>query len=199
MYLNSVAIAYLFLLLSQHFLYLQFFLRLWWFFFCLGHLGCFVFPHSLFMLSSHSVVSDSLWTHGLQHARLPCPSLSPGVCSNSSSQWFHPTLILLWHHSPHTQYSHKHLCVNFLTFSLLSSLEYVHQSKIYRAGSIFSLISLIISFQKDLAKLTELSALYLFLNMPAIIILLLFIFCCFCRFYFNFVYWSCDTWKKWKC
>ena len=30
-----------------------------------------------------SVVSDCLWPHGLQHARLPCPSLSPGVCSNS--------------------------------------------------------------------------------------------------------------------
>ena len=28
--------------------------------------------------------ANSLWPHGLQHARLPCPSLSPGVCSNSS-------------------------------------------------------------------------------------------------------------------
>ena len=28
---------------------------------------------------------DFLRPHGLQHARLPCPSLSPGVCSNSSS------------------------------------------------------------------------------------------------------------------
>ena len=32
---------------------------------------------------SHSVVSDSLRSHGLQHARLPCPSPTPGVCSNS--------------------------------------------------------------------------------------------------------------------
>ena len=31
------------------------------------------------------VVSDSLWPHGLQHSRLLCPSLSPGVCSNSCS------------------------------------------------------------------------------------------------------------------
>ena len=33
-----------------------------------------------------------LWSHGLQHARLPCPSPSPGVCTNSSplSQWCHP-------------------------------------------------------------------------------------------------------------
>ena len=32
---------------------------------------------------SCSVVSDSLQSHGLQHSRLPCPPLSPGVCSNS--------------------------------------------------------------------------------------------------------------------
>ena len=35
------------------------------------------------MLFSHSVMSDSLQPHGLQHARLSCPSLSPGVYSNS--------------------------------------------------------------------------------------------------------------------
>ena len=46
------------------------------------------------LLSSHSVVSDSLRLHGLQHARLPCPSLSPRVCSNSCplNQWHHPTI-----------------------------------------------------------------------------------------------------------
>ena len=40
------------------------------------------------------VVSYSLQPHGLQHARLPCPSLLPGVFSNScpSSQWCHPTI-----------------------------------------------------------------------------------------------------------
>ena len=32
---------------------------------------------------SRSVVSDSLWPHGPQHARLPCPSPTPGVYSNS--------------------------------------------------------------------------------------------------------------------
>ena len=43
---------------------------------------------------SHSVVSDSLRPHGLQHARPSCPSPSPGVCSNScpSSRWCHPTI-----------------------------------------------------------------------------------------------------------
>ena len=37
---------------------------------------------------------DSLRPHGLQHARLPCPSPSPGVSSNSCplSQWCHPTI-----------------------------------------------------------------------------------------------------------
>ena len=32
---------------------------------------------------SHSVMSNSLQPHGLQHARLPCPSPTPGACSNS--------------------------------------------------------------------------------------------------------------------
>ena len=39
-------------------------------------------------------MSGSLQPHGLQHARLPCPSLSPGVCSNTCplSWWCHPTI-----------------------------------------------------------------------------------------------------------
>ena len=43
---------------------------------------------------SCSVVSDSLWPHGLQYARPPCPSPTPGACSNSCplSQWCHPTI-----------------------------------------------------------------------------------------------------------
>ena len=42
---------------------------------------------------SHSVVSNSLWLHRLQHARLPCPSPTPGVYSNLCplSWWCHPT------------------------------------------------------------------------------------------------------------
>ena len=35
------------------------------------------------LLYSCSVMSSCLWPHGLQHARLPCPSPSPGVCSKS--------------------------------------------------------------------------------------------------------------------
>ena len=43
---------------------------------------------------SHSVVSDSLQPHELQHARPPCPSPAPGVHSNlrPSSQWCHPAI-----------------------------------------------------------------------------------------------------------
>ena len=41
------------------------------------------------------VVSDSLRPHGLEHARPPCPSPTPGVCPNSCplSQWCHPTIL----------------------------------------------------------------------------------------------------------
>ena len=39
-------------------------------------------------------MSNSLWPHGLQHARLPCPSPTPAVYPNSCplSQWCHPTI-----------------------------------------------------------------------------------------------------------
>ena len=44
---------------------------------------------------SDSVMSDSLWLHGLQHARLPCPTLSPRVYSNSCPDAIlcHPLLL----------------------------------------------------------------------------------------------------------
>ena len=43
---------------------------------------------------SHLVVSDSLWSHELLHARPPCPSPTPGVHPNPcpSSQWCHPAI-----------------------------------------------------------------------------------------------------------
>ena len=46
------------------------------------------------LLFNCSVTSDSLQSHGLQHTRLPYPSLSPRVCSNSCplSQWCHSTI-----------------------------------------------------------------------------------------------------------
>ena len=58
-----------------------------------------ILPHAderrqVLFLFSCSVVSSSLWPHGLQHARHPCPSPSPRACSDSCplSQWCHPTI-----------------------------------------------------------------------------------------------------------
>ena len=46
------------------------------------------------MFFSHSVASYSLWPCELQHARFPCPSLSPRVCSSLCplNWWRHPTI-----------------------------------------------------------------------------------------------------------
>ena len=46
-------------------------------------LHCFSRVPLILLLFSHSVLSDSLRPHGLQHARLTCPSPSPRACSNS--------------------------------------------------------------------------------------------------------------------
>ena len=50
---------------------------------------------TLLLVFSHSVMSHSLWPHGLQHSRFPCPSPSPGACSNSCllSRWCHPNIM----------------------------------------------------------------------------------------------------------
>ena len=55
--------------------------------------------HHLFV---HSVTSNSLWAHGLQHSRLPCPSPSPRVCSNLCplSRWWYATIYPLPSPSP---------------------------------------------------------------------------------------------------
>ena len=65
------------------------------------HQGCILSP-CLFNLQaefslvqfSRSVVSDSWWPHGLQHARPPCPSTTPRVYPNSCplSRWCHPII-----------------------------------------------------------------------------------------------------------
>ena len=62
--------------------------------FCLLVPGCISEPRVApatwqLLLFGCSVVSNSLRSHGLQHSRLPCPSLSPRVCSNSLSKWVH--------------------------------------------------------------------------------------------------------------
>ena len=63
------------------------------FFFSENHSYCLHFL-LFFVLVQSFIMSSSLWSHGIQHASLPCPSLSPGACSNSCplSQWCHPTI-----------------------------------------------------------------------------------------------------------
>ena len=48
-----------------------------------------LFQYTVSVQFSHSVVSHSLWPHGLQHSSLPCPLPTPGACANpfQSSQW----------------------------------------------------------------------------------------------------------------
>ena len=56
--------------------------------------ACCAAPQISSVQFSRSVVSDSLQPHGLQHARLPCPSPAPRAYSNSCplSRWCHPTI-----------------------------------------------------------------------------------------------------------
>ena len=56
-----------------------------------------VWYHSIatgLLLFSCQAMFDSLWPLGLQHTRLPCPSLFPRVCPNSCplNHWCHPTI-----------------------------------------------------------------------------------------------------------
>ena len=63
---------------------------------CLNHWekGSCRWPRNCGLQFSHSVMSNSLQAHGLQHARLSSSSQTPGACSNScpSSRWCHPTI-----------------------------------------------------------------------------------------------------------
>ena len=58
------------------------------------HIYIYIYTDVLVVVFIHQVMSDSLQLHGLQHTRLPYPSPSPSVCSNSCplSWWCHPTI-----------------------------------------------------------------------------------------------------------
>ena len=58
------------------------------------HFGLWQIPFLFSVQFSHSVLSNSLGSHGLQHSRPPCPAPTRCACSNScpSSQWCHPTI-----------------------------------------------------------------------------------------------------------
>ena len=88
------------------------------------------------LLFSFSVVSDCLWPHGLQHARLPCPSLYPGICStqvrwlNDAVQPSHslllpsPSLNLPQHKDLFQWVGFPHLVAKYWSFSISPSNEY---------------------------------------------------------------------------
>ena len=78
---------------------LRWFVRYWFLTWSLSLLLLYFIPEGkhVSVQLSHSVVSDCLWPHGLQHARLPCPLPTPRACSNSSpsSQWCHPIISVI--------------------------------------------------------------------------------------------------------
>ena len=71
---------------------------------------------NLVVVFSRSIVSDFLWPHGLQHARLSCPSLSSGICSNSHplSQWCHPISVTSFFFCPQSFPASGSFLVNWL-------------------------------------------------------------------------------------
>ena len=104
------------------------------------------------MVFIQQVVSDSLRPHGLQHARSPCPSSSPGVCPSSYplNWWCHPTIssatiILLLpsiYPSIKVFYSESSLCIRwpkYWSFSISPSNEYSGLVSIRLTGLIFLL------------------------------------------------------------
>ena len=77
----------------------------------------------LLLFLSHSVVSDSLRPHGLQHIRLPCP-LFPGVCSNSSIESVMPSNQLI-------------LCLPLLLLpSIFHSIRSFPMSQLFTSGGL---------------------------------------------------------------
>ena len=74
------------------------------------------------LLFSHSVVSDSMWPHGLQHTRLPGPSLSPRIAQTHVHVWMMPS-------------SHLLLCHPLLLLlSILPSIRVFSMSQFFTSG-----------------------------------------------------------------
>ena len=97
----------------------------------------------LLILFSSYVVSDTLRPRGLPHARLPCPSPSPGVCSNSCplSHWCHPTIV----------------CHSLLAFNFSH-----HQGIFQRVGSLHQVAKVNWSFSFSISPSSEYSGLISF-------------------------------------
>ena len=77
-------------------------------------------------LLSCSVMSNSLWPYDLQHVRLPCPSLSPGLCSNSHplSWWCYPTIS--------SSIAHFSSCLQ--SFTSIRVKDYSSESQLFAFG-----------------------------------------------------------------
>ena len=75
-------------------------------------------------------MSDSLWLHKLQHSRLPCPLLSPRVCSNSCSlsQWCY-------------------LTISFSAAPFSSSLQSFPTSGSFSVSQLFAQVARVLEFQ----------------------------------------------------
>ena len=89
---------------------------------------------------------NSLQSHGLQQARLPCPSLSPGVCSNSHplSQWCHPNIsssVALFASCPQSFLALRSFAVSWLFTSGGQSIE--------ASASVLPMESRLTSFRMD--------------------------------------------------
>ena len=100
---------------------------------CLAVSQCISYVSLLLLFFSHSVESNSLWSHGLQHSRLPCPSPSPRVWSNSCplSRWWYPNIsssVIPFSISQHQGFfqlvSSLHQMVKVLEFGISPSNDY---------------------------------------------------------------------------
>ena len=82
-------------------------------------------------LFSHSVTSNSLWPHGLQHIRLPCPSLSPEVCSNAHAHWVDDVIQpFCWENYPSIPpYCWAEVNLRKATYCMIQTLWYIEKYK----------------------------------------------------------------------
>ena len=89
-------------------------------------------------------MSDSLWLHELQHARLPSPSLTPWVCSNSYplSQWCHTISHTLLFSSPLACSLSQHQCL-FQTVCSLHQVAELSDFEFFGFISIYPLNKLV--------------------------------------------------------
>ena len=101
---------------------------------------------------------DSLWPHGLQHARLPCPP-SPGACSNSCtlSQWCYLTISSHFSSCPQSFPApglFQWVCFQYLVAKVLE-LQFQHQSFqwIFKVDFLLELTGLIFLQSKGLSRI----------------------------------------------